>query len=153
MGWYAEPWYIDTDNAHAIYCIGQQTKWNTAGSRHAQVGDDDGIVFFRIGHLLDGFLDIFEKLAGDQSLRTERDIANAAPRTIEVRRKRQAIYAAGRTREDRRGAPHPQANPKRAECRAHRLWLVVRAERIVLGILIEYLGLASLLRGIAHGVF
>jgi hypothetical protein len=70
--------------------------------------------------------DILEQLARDQRLRIERHIADRAARAVEVRGEGQAIHAAGRSRQDRGGAAHAQADAQRPEGRAHALRLVVR---------------------------
>ncbi len=54
-------------------------------------------------------------------------IANRPARAIEMRHERQTIDAAGRPRQDRRHALHPQTHPQRPKRRAHRLRLIMRA--------------------------
>ena len=65
----------------------------------------------------------------DQRLRIERHVADGAPCAVEMRREGQPVHAAGRAGQDGRRAPHPQADPQRAEGGAHGLRLVVRATR------------------------
>jgi hypothetical protein len=108
--------------------------------------------FSGFGQLVDRFADVFEQLAGHQGLGVERHIADRAPRAIEVRGEGEAVDTAGRARQHGCRAPHAQPTRKRAECRAHGLRLVVRAGGIVLGELLQHLGLARLLGSSAHGV-
>ena len=60
MGWNAEARHVYADDADTVDRVGQQPQRHAARGRHAQVGDDDGVIFFRVGHLLDGFLDVLE---------------------------------------------------------------------------------------------
>ena len=142
MGRHAEARHVDADDAHAVDLIRQQIERHARGRRHAEIGDDDGVVKRGIGELEDGFADVLEQFAGDQRLRIERHVTDRAPRAIEMRGERQAIDAAGRAGEDRRGAAHAQADPQRAERRAHALRLVVRTFGIVCGVAIENVALA-----------
>ncbi len=110
MGWDTEARHVNADYADTIDCIGQQPQRHTARGRHAQVGHHDSVIFFRISHQLDGFLNVFKQLPSNERLGTEWHIANAAAGPIEMAGECQAVNTAGRTREDRRRAPHPQAN-------------------------------------------
>ena len=98
---------------------------------HAEIDDDDGVVIVGVGELEHRLADVLEQLAGDERLGVERHVADGAARAVEMRREGQAVDAAGRARQDRRGAPHPQADPQRAEGRAHALRLVVRPAGII----------------------
>ena len=114
--------------------LGSRRKRHAGGGRHAQVDDDDGVVFVGIGELEHRLANVLEQLAGDQRLRVERDVSDGAPRAVEMRGEGQAVDAAGGARQDGRRAAHAQADAQRAERRAHALRLVVRAGRIVLGV-------------------
>ena len=65
------------------------------------------------------FADVLEQLARDQRLRVERHIAHGPPRAVEMRGEGQAVDAAGRAGQDRRGPPHAQTDAQRPEGRAH----------------------------------
>ncbi|KAL0564841.1 hypothetical protein ABG067_009635, partial [Albugo candida] len=67
-----------------------------------------------------------------------------------MRREGEAVDAAGRAREDRRGAPHPEADAERPERRAHRLRLIVRAFGIIGIVAGEHVGLAGEFGGFAQ---
>ena len=143
MGRHAEARHVDADDAHAVDFVRQQIERHAGRGRHAQIDDDDGVVQRRIGELEHRFADVLEQLAGDQRFGIERHVADRAPRAVEVRGEGQAIDAAGRAGQDRRGAAHAQADAQRAEGRTHALRLVVRTLGIVGGVAIENLALAG----------
>ena len=147
MRGHAETGHVDADDAHAVDLFRQDLQRHAAGGRHAQIDDHDRVVERRIGLLVDRFADVLEQLAGDQALAVEGHVADAAARAVEMRGEGQAIDAAGRARQDRRGAAHAQTDAQRAEGRAHALRLVVRAGfrvlRIVLRVLREDFRLAG----------
>ena len=130
---HAETGHVDADDAHAVDFLGQQVERHAGSGRHAQVDDDDRVVLGRVGELVDGVTDVLEQLAGDQRLRVERDVADAALGAVEVRGEGKTVNAAGRARQDGRRTAHAQADAQRAEGRAHRLRLVVRAAGVIGG--------------------
>ena len=144
MGGHAETGHIDADHPHAVDLVGQQLQRHARGGGHAQIGDDDRIVERGIGQIVNRLADILEQLAGDERFGRKRHIADAAPRTVEVRSEGQAIDAAGRARQHRGRAAHAQADAQGPERRAHRLRLVMRTLGIIGGIAIEHAGLARL---------
>ena len=150
VGRHAEARHIDADDADAVDLFRQQSQRNARCSRHAEIGDDNGVVVFRLCELEDGLANILEQLAGDQRLRVERHIADGASRAIEMRGEGQSIDAARRAGEDRGGTPHPKANPQRTKGRAHALRLVMRALRIVGGVALECLAHSRSGRSVAH---
>ncbi len=135
MGGDAEAGHVDADDAHAVDDLRQHLQRHAGSRRHAQIGDDNGVVFFRIGHFVDGVADVLEQLAGHEAFAVERHVAHRAPCTVEVGREGQAVNAAGGAGQDRGRAAHTQADTERAESGAHALGLVVRPLRIVLGVL------------------
>ena len=121
-----------------LICLGSNCSGTPGRRRHAEIGDDDCIVQLGVGELEHRLADILEQLAGDQGFRIERHIAHRAARAVEVGRKGQAVHAAGRARQHRRGPPHAQPHPQRAESRAHALRLVVRTLGIIPGVAIQH---------------
>ena len=112
MGRHAEAWHVDADDTHAVDFVRQQVERHARCGRHAEIGDDDGVVKRGIGELEHGFADILKQLAGDQRLRIEGDVTHGPPRAVKVRGEGQPIDAARRTGQDRRGAAHAQADPQ-----------------------------------------
>ncbi len=147
---HAEARYVDADDAHAVDLLRQQPKRHAGGGRDAEIDDDDGVVIVRVRELEDRLADIFEELARDERFGVERHVADGAARAVEVRREGEAVHAAGRARQDRRGAAHPQADAQRAESRAHALGLVVRTRRVILGIALKRLAHAGGVGRLAH---
>ena len=143
MGGNTEARHVDADDADAVDFLRQQLQRHARSSRNAEIGDDDGVVVFRLREVEHRLADVLEQLARHQRLGIERHITNAAARAIEVRREGQAIDAASRARKDRRGAPHAQAHAQRTEGRAHALRLVMRPQRIVARILLQNFALAG----------
>ena len=152
MGGHAKTGHIDADDAHAIDGIGQQLQRHAGCGGHAQIGDHDGVIFFRIGHLEHRFANVFKQLAGHQCFRIERHIAHGAAGAIKMAGEGQAINAAGRTGQDGGGAAHAQAHAQAAERRAHGLRLVMRPLGIIRRITFQHFGFAGLGGGFAHGV-
>ena len=133
-----------------LISFGSSCSGTPGGGRHAQIDDDDGVVERRVGELEHRFADVLEQLAGDQRLGIERHVADGAARAVEMRREGQSIDAAGRAGQHRRGAAHAQPDAQRAERRTHALRLIVRAGRIVRGVLRQRLALAGRRRRPAH---
>ena len=140
---HAESGHVDADDAHAVDLLRQQLQGHPGGGRHAQVDDDDGVVERRVGELVYRFADVLEQLAGHQRFGIEGHVADGAPRAVEMRREGQSVHAACRTRQHGRRAAHSQSHAQRAECRTHALRLIVRAGRIVGGVLRQRFGLAG----------
>ncbi len=139
MGRDAEAGDVDADDPDAVDLLRQQAERHAGCRRDAQVDDDDGVVERGVGQLEDGLADVLEQLAGDQQFRVERHVADGPLRPVEMRREGQAVDAARRAGQDGRGAPHPQADPERAERRAHALRLVVRSHRVIGGVAFDRL--------------
>ena len=152
MGRHTKTRHVDADNAHAVDDIGDQLQWHARRGRHAQVGNHNSIVKRRISHLVNGLANVLEQLAGDECFRTERHIADRAPRAIKVRSEGQTIDAARRARQDCCGPPHAQPDAQRTKGRAHRLRLVMRAFGVIGRIAIKNVGLAGLGGRVAHRV-
>ena len=153
MGGYAEPGNVDANDAHAIDVFRQEAQRHARSGRHAKIDDDDRVVLVRIGKLEDRIADILEQLAGDECLRIERHISDRAFRAVEMRGESQAVDAACRAAKDGRGSPHPEADPQRAERRAHALRLVVRADRIVARVALQRFACARRFCGFAQNLF
>ncbi len=147
---HAEARHVDADDANAVDLLRQEPQRHAGGGRHAEIGDDDGVVVLRVGKLEHRLADVLEQLAGDERLGVERHVADGAARAVEVRGEGEAVDAARGARQDRRGAPHAQADAQRAEGRAHALRLVVRPGRIVGGVAIERFALAGGRCGAPH---
>ena len=128
---HAEARNIYADDAHAINLLGQEPQGNPGSCRHAEIDDDDGVVFFGIGKLEDGLANVFEKLARHQCFRIERHISDRAAGAVKMRGESQSIDAAGRAGENCRRATHAKANAQGAESRTHALRLIVRTRWIV----------------------
>ena len=107
---HTEARHVDPDDANAVDLLRQKFQRHARGGRHAEVDDDDGVVFIGLGEREDRLTDVLEEFAGDQSLGAEGDIADRALRAIEMRGEGQSIDAAGRAREHHRRAPHAQAD-------------------------------------------
>ena len=150
MGGHAEPRHVYADDTHPVDLFWQQIERDAGRGRHTQIDHHDGIVLLRIGELEDRLADVLEQLPGDQGLGVEGHIADRAARSVEVRRERQAIDAAGRAAQHRRRAPHAQADAQRTECRAHALRLIMRTRRVVGRVALEHFALAGGCRGAAH---
>ena len=146
----AEPRHVDADDAHAVDRLRKQPQRHAGCRRHAEIRHDDRVVMLGIGELVDRLADVLEQLAGDQRLGVERHVAHRTARTVEVRGECQAVDAAGRARQHRRGALHTQADAQRAERRAHALRLVVRALRIIGRVACQHFGIAGLGCGRPH---
>ena len=155
MGGHTKAGYVDADDAHAVDLFGQQLQRHTAGGRHTQVDDDDGVDLVRVGLGVHRFADVFKQLAGDQRLRIEGHIAHAAASAVKVRSEREAVHTASRARQNGGRAPHPQAHTQRAKRRAHALRLVVRTgiglARVISGVLVEHFGFTGFFGGGHHG--
>jgi len=150
MGGDTEPRHIDTDDADAVDFARQQLKRYATCSGHAQVDDHQRVIALRIGFTINGFADVFEELAGDQRFGVERHVADTAARAVEMRGEGEPVHAACRARQDGVRAPHAQAHPKRAECRAHALRLIMRALGVVGCIARQRFALSRLARGVEH---
>ncbi len=156
---HAETGDVDPDDAHPVDFLRQEPQRNARRCRDAEVHDDDGVVFVRVGELEDRVPDILEELARDERLRIERHITDRALRPVKVRGEGQAVDATGRAAEDARGPAHAQSHAQRAEGGAHALRLIVRTDRIVVRVALERLvhprgfgGLAEMLfPGMAAG--
>ena len=150
MGGDAETGHIDAHDPDPVDLIGKQPKRHARCCGNAQVRHHDGVIAFRIGHVVDRFADILEQLAGDQRLRIERHITDRPARAVEMRHKGQPIDATGRTAQHGGGAAHPQTHPQAAERRAHGLRLVMGTLGIILGVLVKDLGFARHPGGLFH---
>ncbi len=128
---HAEARNVDPDDPHPVDLAGQEPQRHAGGGRDAEIDDHHRVVERRIGGLAHRVADVLEQLAGDERLGVERHVADGPPRAVEMRGEGQPVDAAGRARQDRGGAAHPQAHPQRPEGRAHALRLVVRAGRVV----------------------
>ena len=149
----AETGNVDANDAHAVDLFRQEAQRHARSGRHAKIDDDDRVVLVRIGKLEDRVADILEQLAGDESLRIERHIADRAFRAVEVRGEGQAVDAACRAAKDGRGSPHPKADAQRTESGAHALRLVVRADRIVARVALQRFARTRRFRGFAQNLF
>ena len=63
---HAKTWHIDANDTNTVDLFGQQLKWHTTGSRHAQIDDHNAVVFFGIGLVENSLANVFEQLACDQ---------------------------------------------------------------------------------------
>ena len=150
---HAESGNVDADDPDPVDLLRQELQGHPGRGRHAQVDDDDGVVERRVGEFVHRLADVLEQLAGDQRFGIERHIAYGAARPVEMRRESQAIHAARRPRQHRRRAAHSQADAQRAERRTHALRLIVRAGRIVGGVLRQRFALSGGRSRAAHLIF
>ena len=150
MGGYPKSRHVNTDDADTIDLFRQQPQRHTRRARDTQIGHHDGIVLFRIGHLMNRITDVFEQLAGHQGFGVERHIADRALGPVEMRGERQAVDAAGRPGQHGGGSAHAQAHTQRAKCRTHALRLVMRTGGIIFCILVEDVRLTGQLGGLEH---
>jgi hypothetical protein len=143
VGRHAEARHVDGDDSDPVDLFRDLLDRHARSGRHAEVGDDDGIVVLGIGELDDSLTDVLVELAGDQRLGIERHVADGPPRPIEVGGEGQAVDAAGGARQHGGRALHPEADAQGPEGGTHALRLVVRADGVVGGIALESLALAG----------
>ena len=82
--WHTKTRYINTDNANSVDIFGQQLQRHTTRSRHAQVDDHYGVIFFWIRFVVDRLTNVFKQLTCDQRLRVKRYIPHATFSTVKV---------------------------------------------------------------------
>ena len=97
MGWHAETGHINPDDADAVDFLGQQLQRNARCGRHAEVGNDYGIIKLWVCDLKNRVTNILEQLASDERFGIKRHITNRPPRAVEMRSEGQPVNAAGRT--------------------------------------------------------
>ena len=81
---HTEAWHINADNSHAVNFFWQNLQRHTRGRRHAQIGDDYCIVFFRVSQFEYCVANVFEQFTSNQCLGIERHVTHTAPRTVKM---------------------------------------------------------------------